>query len=66
MADTADSHDWVIGCAIKVQTKHTKEVRCCTQLLVILVMNVAIRSTQAARTKVKLSVEQQHKDIPQH
>jgi hypothetical protein len=26
MADTADSHDWVVGCAIKVLTKHTKEV----------------------------------------
>eukprot|EP00878_Enallax_costatus_P003780 GHUV01003996.1.p1 GENE.GHUV01003996.1~~GHUV01003996.1.p1 ORF type:complete len:180 (+),score=44.74 GHUV01003996.1:322-861(+) len=25
MGDTADSHDWVIGCAIQVQTKHTKE-----------------------------------------
>jgi hypothetical protein len=26
MADTADSHDWVVGCSIKVLTKHTKEV----------------------------------------
>lgn len=25
--ETADSHDWVIGCTIKVLTKHTKEVR---------------------------------------
>uniref|UniRef100_A0A383VVG2 AD domain-containing protein n=1 Tax=Tetradesmus obliquus TaxID=3088 RepID=A0A383VVG2_TETOB len=25
MTDTADSHDWVVGCTIKVLTKHTKE-----------------------------------------